>query len=414
MQLGQAKTTACLVKAIKGREATNFMTKSDNHPGPVRDAILNLQASKIRAISREGMTRDDIVPLWFGEPNFPTPKFICDAAAEALASGHTFYTENRGIPPLRSTLSNYMSNLYGVDVGEDWITTTVAAMNGIMLVMEAIVDPGDNVVIVEPLWPNCRETVAIMGGEPRAVELDEEGGKWHLDLEKLFSACDERTRAIFINSPGNPTGWVMSAEQQQAVLDFCREKRIWVLADEVYARLIFDRPYAPSFVEIAEPEDPVIAFNSFSKSWSMTGWRLGWLTAPPSMGEVFEKLNEYNISGPTTFVQHAAIVAIRDGESFVEETVEGYRRGRDLVYQRLSGMDRVRLAFPEAAFYAFFRVDGITDSLAFAREILDKTGVGLAPGAAFGESGEGYLRLCFAATPDTLSDALDRLESLLG
>ncbi|MBT7747875.1 MAG: pyridoxal phosphate-dependent aminotransferase [Alphaproteobacteria bacterium] len=389
------------------------MTTSDNLPAPVRDAIHNLQASKIRAISREGMNRDDVLPLWFGEPNFPTPKFICDAAAEALAAGHTFYTENRGIPPLRSTLSGYMSNLYGVDVAEDRITTTVAAMNGIMLVMEAIVDPGDNVVIVAPLWPNCRETVAIMGGEPRAVDLVEVDGKWQLDLERLFAACDERTRAIFVNSPGNPTGWVMSVEQQQAVLEFCRKKRIWLLADEVYARLIFDRPYAPSFIEIAEPEDPVIAFNSFSKSWAMTGWRLGWLTAPPSMGEVFEKLNEYNISGPTTFVQHAAIVAIRDGEDFVKQTVEGYRQGRDLVYQRLSGMDRVHLPFPEAAFYAFFRVDGVEDSLELARKILNETGVGLAPGAAFGQSGEGYLRLCFAATPDIFSSAMDRLEPIL-
>jgi len=389
------------------------MTTSDNLPAPVRDAIHNLQASKIRAISREGMNRDDVLPLWFGEPNFPTPKFICDAAAEALAAGHTFYTENRGIPPLRSTLSGYMSNLYGVDVAEDRITTTVAAMNGIMLVMEAIVDPGDNVVIVAPLWPNCRETVAIMGGEPRAVDLVEVDGKWQLDLERLFAACDERTRAIFVNSPGNPTGWVMSVEQQQAVLEFCRKKRIWLLADEVYARLIFDRPYAPSFIEIAEPEDPVIAFNSFSKSWAMTGWRLGWLTAPPSMGEVFEKLNEYNISGPTTFVQHAAIVAIRDGEDFVKQTVEGYRQGRDLVYQRLSGMDRVHLPFPEAAFYAFFRVDGVEDSLELARKILNETGVGLAPGAAFGQSGEGYLRLRFAATPDILSSAMDRLEPIL-
>jgi aspartate aminotransferase len=394
-------------------EIREIMNSPDNLPAPVRASIKDLQASKIRAISREGMTRENIIPLWFGEPNFPTPKFICDAAADALAAGHTFYTENRGIPPLRTALSDYMSNLYGVPVKEDRITTTVAAMNGIMLVMEAIVDPGDNVIIVEPLWPNCRETVSIMGGEPRGVELREINGKWQLDLDALFDACDDRTRAIFVNSPGNPTGWVMPSEQQQAVLEFCRQRRIWLLADEVYARLIFDRPYAPSFIEISTPEDPVIAFNSFSKSWAMTGWRLGWVTAPASFGELLEKLNEYNISGATTFVQHAAVVAIRDGEDFIKETVEGYRRGRDLVYQRLSGMGRVHLAFPEAAFYAFFRVDGVEDSLSFAHEILDETGVGLAPGSAFGPSGESYLRLCFAATPDALSEAMDRLEPLL-
>jgi len=382
-------------------------------PAPVRPAIQNLRSSQIRTISHSAMGRDDVIPLWFGEPDQPTPKFICDAAAEALAGGKTFYTENRGIPPLRSVLSDYMTNLYGVPVAEDRISVTVAAMNAIMLVMQSIVGPGDNIVIVEPLWPNCRETVAIMDGEPRAVQLIEKDGRWHLDLDQLFDACDARTKGIFLNSPGNPTGWVMPREQQQAVLDFCRERRIWVIADEVYARLIYDRPYAPSFIELAEPEDPVIAINSFSKTWSMTGWRLGWLTGPPSMGPVFAELNEYNVAGPTTFVQHAAVVAVRDGEEFVEQTRERYRLGRDLVYQRLSSMGRVKLMYPEAAFYAFFGVDGVSNSLEYAREILQETNVGVAPGSAFGEAGEGHLRICFASSTELLSQAMDRLEPFL-
>jgi len=389
------------------------MDTAVTHPGPIRPAIQNLRSSQIRTISHSAMGRDDVIPLWFGEPDRPTPKFICDAAAEALAKGQTFYTENRGIPPLRTVLSDYMTNLYGVPVAEDRITVTVAAMNAIMMVMQAIVDPGDNVVIVEPLWPNCRETVAVMDGEPRLVQLEEKDGRWQLDLDRLFDACDDRTRGIFLNSPGNPTGWVMPREQQQAVLDFCRERRIWVIADEVYARLIYDRPYAPSFIELAEPGDPVIAVNSFSKTWSMTGWRLGWLTAPPGIGNIFAELNEYNVAGPTTFVQHAAVVAVRDGEDFVEETRERYRLSRDLVFQRLTSMSRVKLSFPEAAFYAFFSVDGMTNSLEFAREILKDTNVGVAPGSAFGEAGEGHLRICFASSTDVLSDAMDRLEPFL-
>jgi len=380
------------------------------YPAPIRRAIRTLRSSQIRTVSHEAMGRDDVIPLWFGEPDQPTPKFICDAAAEALGAGRTFYTENRGIPPLRSVLSEYMTNLYSVPVEEDRITVTVAAMNAIMMVMQSIVEPGDNVIVVEPLWPNCRETVAVMDGEPRLIQLDEVDGRWQLDLDRLFDACDERTKAIFVNSPGNPTGWVMPQEQQQAMLEFCRKKRIWIIADEVYARLIYDRPYAPSFVEIAEPEDPVIAVNSFSKTWSMTGWRLGWLTAPPSLGPVFAELNEYNVAGATTFVQHAGVVAVRDGEDFVEKTRERYRIGRDLVYQRLSSMGRVRLSFPEAAFYAFFGVDGMTNSLEYCQQILRETNVGIAPGSAFGDAGEGHLRVCFASSPENLSEAMDRLE----
>jgi aspartate/methionine/tyrosine aminotransferase len=389
------------------------MDSAATYPAPVRRAIRHLRSSQIRAISHSAMGRDDVLALWFGEPDQPTPKFICDAAAEALGAGHTFYTENRGIPPLRSVLSDYMTTLYGAPVTEDRITVTVAAMNAIMMIMQAIVEPGDNVVIVEPLWPNCRETVAIMDGEPRLVQLEDKDGRWQLDLDRLFDACDDRTKGIFINSPGNPTGWVMPREQQRAVLDFCRERGIWIIADEVYARLIYDRPYAPSFIELAEPEDPVIVVNSFSKTWSMTGWRLGWLTAPPSIGPVFAELNEYNVAGPTTFVQHAGVVAVRDGEDFVEQTRERYRLGRDLVYQRLSSMSRVRLSNPEAAFYAFFGVDGMTNSLDFARQILKETNVGVAPGSAFGDAGEGHLRICFASSTELLSNAMDRLEPFL-
>jgi aspartate/methionine/tyrosine aminotransferase len=229
-------------------------------------------------------------------------------------------------------------------------------------------------------------------------------------MNDIAAACDDRTRAIYVNSPGNPTGWVMESDQQRELLDFARERDIYVVSDEVYVRLIYDRPRAPSFLDLAEPEDRVIVVNSFSKTWSMTGWRLGWLIHPPVLGPVFSKLNEFNVASPTTFVQHAGVVAMRNGEPFVAEMVERYRRNRDLVFQRLAGMPRVRLARPEGAFYAFFAVDGMTDSVAYAKQLIAETGVGMAPGRAFGESGEGWLRLCFAAEAATLSMAMDRLE----
>lgn len=380
----------------------------------IRAAITDLDHSLIRAVSDAHMDRDGLIKLWFGEPDTPTPEFIKRAAERALTENHVFYAQNRGIPPLLETISGYATRLHGHDIPTSRLTVTASGMNAIMLVSQALIDPGDNMVVVGPIWPNCRETVHVMGGETRSVllSLGEDGG-WHFDLDAVLDACDDRTRGVFVNSPGNPTGWVMTAEEQSALLDACRERGIFVIADEVYIRLAYEADRAPSFLDIAGPGDPVIVINSFSKSWAMTGWRLGWLTHPEGLGDVFAKLNEFNIAGPTTFVQHAGITAIRDGEDFVRALAERYHRNRDVVYQRLSGMKRVRLPRPDGAFYAFFAVDGMTDSVAFAHEVIEKAGVGLAPGRAFGPDGEGWMRLCFAAETNTLSRALDRLEKIL-
>ena len=381
---------------------------------PMRPEIERLGESLIRDVAEANIGRTDVIALWFGEPDTPTPDFIKRAAVRALEANHVFYTQNRGIPPLREAIAGYASRLHGRPIGAERITVTASGMSAIMLTSQLIVAPGDNVVAVGPIWPNCVETVHVMGGETRIVPLDAvEGGGWRLDLDRLLDACDGRTVAVMVNSPSNPTGWVMTAGEQRALLEECRARGIYVVADEVYVRLAFDAARAPSFLDIAEPEDRVLVINSFSKSWSMTGWRLGWLTHDAALGGAFAKLNEYNLASPTTFVQHAGITAIEEGDRFVESLVERYRRNRDLVVQRLGAMRRVRLPRPDGAFYAFFAVDGVTDSLGFAHELIETAGVGLAPGRAFGEAGEGRLRLCFAAEADTLSRALDRLEPRL-
>ena len=360
------------------------------------------------------MGRDGLIALWFGEPDTGTPDFIKKAAMMALYDDHVFYAQNRGIPQLRDAISTYVSALHQRPFGVDRFTVTGSGMNAIMLASQALIDAGDNMVTVGPVWPNCRETVHVMAGETRLVSLQpDEAGRWTLDLDEVLAACDDRTRGIFVNSPGNPTGWVMPREQQEELLIAARERGLFIVADEVYVRLAYDMPHAPSFLDIADEDDAVIVVNSFSKSWSMTGWRLGWLTHPPALGDVFAKLNEFNIASPTTFVQHAGVVAITEGEEFVQSLVEQYRHNRDLVFQRLAAMPRVRLSRPEAAFYAFFAVDGMTESVSFAHELIEKTGVGLAPGRAFGPEGEGWMRLCFAAEADTLSQAMDRLEPAL-
>jgi aspartate/methionine/tyrosine aminotransferase len=306
-----------------------------------------------------------------------------------------------------------MTGLYQRPIDSDRVAVTASGMSATNLMQQVLTNPGDNVVVTAPVWPNLIETVRVMGGEPRFAWLQFGNQGWSLDLEQMFSMVDERTRAILINSPSNPTGWVMSLEEMAEVLDFCRARGIWVLSDEVYARMVFDRQAAPSFLEIAEPDDRLVVVNSFSKSWCMTGWRLGWLTAPPALMPTLEKMIEFHYSCPAHFSQVAGITAVREGEDFVVETVARYKQARDLVIDRLQALPKVRVHRPDGAFYAFFAVDGMTDSLATCKEILAATHVGLAPGAAFGDKGEGFIRLCFASTLDRLDNAMDRLEPYL-
>jgi aspartate/methionine/tyrosine aminotransferase len=286
-------------------------------------------------------------------------------------------------------------------------------MHGIMLAMQALIDPGDEVAVVAPVWPNVFAAAKVMGGVPREVAMTLGAEGWTLDLERLFAACGPRTRMIFLNSPGNPTGWTISREDMARVLDFARSRGLWVVSDEVYARLTYTGRPAPSMLEVAGPEDRVIVVNSFSKNWAMTGWRLGWLTAPAFLGPHLEKLVQFSTSGTAGFVQMAGLAAIEQGEPFVAEMVERCRQGREIACSALETLPRVRLVRPDAAFYAFFAVEGTTDDVALAKRIIDEAGVGLAPGSAFGEAGRGFLRLCFASAPDTLNRAMDRLLPVL-
>lgn len=374
----------------------------------------DLTESPISDVANTVFGDPDVVPMWFGESDLVTPDFVRDAAAQGLQSGETFYTWQRGTPDFRAALSAYTERLYKIECPPDRLSLTTGGMQSILLSCQLLVDPGDNVVIVSPIWPNITSAVKLVGGEPRYVALDREAdGRWKLDMQKIFDSVDDRTRAIFVNSPGNPTGWVMTSEEQQTLLDFVRKRGLWIMADEVYARLIYTRPVAPSFLEIATPEDPVLVLNSFSKPWAMTGWRLGWLTHPAALGDQIAKLVQINTSGVPAFLQRGAIAALEKGDDFVTQMVERCRSGGELVFQRLSGLPRVTISRPEAAFYSFFSVDGIDDTMAFCKKLAKEYKVGLAPGEAFAAGGQGNIRLCFASGAERLSKGLDRIESAI-
>jgi len=386
-------------------------------PASLSGATAGLPETPISEVAMTVFGDPDVVPLWFGESDLVTPDFVRDAAARGLQAGDTFYTWQRGIPELRSALSAYTERLYRIKCPVERLTVTTGGMQAILLTCQLLLDPGDNIVIVSPIWPNITSATKLVGGVPRYVALDRTPtGGWKLDLQKVFDAVDDRTRAIFVNSPGNPTGWTMTSEEQAALLDFARKRGVWIMADEVYARLIYTtrpdgRQVAPSFLELAGPDDPVIVLNSFSKPWAMTGWRLGWLTHPAALGDQFAKLVQINTSGVPAFLQKGAVAALEKGDAFVGEMVERCRSGGELVFQRLSALPKVRIARPDAAFYAFFSVDGVDDTLAFCKTLAKQYKVGLAPGEAFGPGGQGNVRLCFASSAERLSKGLDRIEA---
>lgn len=378
---------------------------------PVRPSIVALEDSQIIDVWRMGFSVPGVIGLWAGESDLPTPSFIADSAAEALREGRTFYIQNRGVPELRQSLAAYLARLYGTTIADDRIAITGSGMNAVMLVMQALVEPGDNIVVIAPSWPNVMRAAQICNAEVRMVALNSSDAGWSLGLDELFSACDGRTRAIYYASPGNPTGWMLEAEQMEALLGFARARNIAILADEVYHRLVYDRAVAPSILEIAQPEDPVYVVNSFSKAWAMTGWRLGWMIYPAGVMAEIEKLIQFNTSGGQAFLQMGAKAALDQGEDFVRDFVARCKQGRALVNARLSAMNRVRIVPNEASFYTMFSVEGVEDTFTLCKRAVVEARVGLAPGIAFGGGAEGQIRLCYARSDAQLNEAMDRLET---
>ncbi len=379
----------------------------------IRAEAKGLPESGLVSIFAYGQRNADVIPLWAGEGDLPTPDFICDAAAEALRAGHTFYTHQRGIPDLREALAGYTSSLYGMPFEAEQFFVTTGAMQAINVAIRMTTGAGDHVVIPTPAWPNFAAATEMVGATPRYVPMDLTPDGWRLDLDRLFDACRENVSALVINSPANPTGWSATASELKAILEMARTRGIWIIADEIYGRFYYDGDLAPSFLAWREPDDRLLFVNTFSKNWAMTGWRLGWLQAPPALGQIIENLVQYKSMGVATALQWAGVAAIRDGESFVRSQIKRATEGREIVCDALSSVERAVFSKPDGAFYLLFRIDGYEDSMKTAMQIIDEASVGLAPGSAFGPGGEGHFRICFANSPDRLRKAMDRLTAWL-
>jgi aspartate/methionine/tyrosine aminotransferase len=378
----------------------------------MRQAIHDLQASKIREVANAGLGRDDVLAFWFGESDEVTPEPVRRAAIESLQRGETFYAHNLGLPELRSAVARYTSALHpAVDASR--IAITSGGVNALMLAVQALVDAGDEVVAITPVWPNLVAQPAIMGADVRCVALRPVDGAWTLDLDALRDAVTPRTRLLIVNAPNNPTGWTLTRDEQRAILDHCRVTGTWILADEVYERLYFEptaNGCAPSFLDLAAPEDRLVVAHSFSKSFLMTGWRLGWLVVPPSLIEGIGKLIEFNTSCASVFTQRAGIAALAHGDEITPRVVAHLKACRDVLVPLLADLPGVQVAPARGGMYAFFRLEGFGDSLDVAKRLVAEAGLGLAPGDAFGPEAGGWLRWCFASRdPQRLVHGVERL-----
>ena len=381
----------------------------------MRSTIENLSASRIREVANAGLGRSDVLAFWFGESDEVTPLAVREAAAASLMQGETFYSHNLGLPALREGLATYTSALHR-PVGVDRIAVTSAGVTALMIAMQMLAGAGDEVVVVVPVWPNLTAQPTILGANVKRVALAPGAdGAWALDLQALLDAVTPATRVLLVNAPNNPTGWSLTRAEQQAILDHCRKTGTWIVADEVYERVWFGAEQAaPSFLDIAEPAERLVIAQSFSKTFLMTGWRLGWLVLPPGHLDAVGKLIEFNSSCAPVFVQRGALAALAIEADFVPGLVDRLRHGRDLLVGGLRQLPGVRVALPQGGMYAFFQVAGQDDSLSYAKRLVTAHGLGLAPGVAFGPEAEGWLRWCFAARdPARLAAGLARLKAAL-
>lgn len=375
----------------------------------LRPEAVGAPESGIVEVMNYGRNRQGMIPLWAGEGDLPTPPFIVEAATRSLAAGETFYTWQRGIPDLREALARYHERVFGQPFASERFFVTQSGMHAVQIAVRILAGTGDEIMLLGPAWPNFAAAIGVGGATSVTVPMRFTLEGWKLDPERIEAAITPRTRALIVNTPSNPTGWTASHEELAVLLDIARRHGIWIIADEIYTRFVYEGVRAPSFRDLRTPQDRILFVDTFSKNWAMTGWRLGWMEAPPELGQIIENLIQYSGSGVATFLQRAGVAALDRGEGFVEHMIGRARRGRQILCEALAGTGRVQFAPVQGAFYLFFKVDGKPDVRRLGLEIVDEANVGMAPGTAFGPGGEGFMRACFLSSPERITEAAGRL-----
>lgn len=407
------------LKARAVPQASEATAEARDFRRDLRPEALGSPESGIVEIFNYGRNRQGLIPLWVGEGDLPTPAFISDAAARSFSAGETFYTYQKGTPELRDAIATYMTRHYGGPFADGTVPfaphrfhVSAGGMHALQMAIRMVAGPNDEVLVPTPAWPNFRGAIMVAGAEAIDVPLTFAGNgteaRWSLDLDRIAAAVTSRTRALVVNSPSNPTGWTAGAADLVALLDLSRRFGFWIIADEIYGRLFYGAERAPSFHDIMAQDDRVMFVQTFSKNWAMTGWRIGWLEAPPELGSIIENLMQYSTSGVAVPMQRAAIVALDQGEDTVRIQIDRARRSRDILCAALTRSGRVHMAVPEGAFYVYCRIEGFSDSRALAFRLVDEAGLGVAPGSAFGTGGETFIRLCFARDPDSMGEVAER------
>ena len=390
------------------------MTATTSRPHTIRRELTDVPESPLVQIATLAESMPGAIKLCYGESDLPTPAFIVEAAHQAAVEGHTFYTHTAGYRELRAAISAKVHELHGVAYDETEIMTSVGASMAIYAAIRACIGTGDNAIIVTPAYAIYANGVTMCGGEPRFAPLSRTNDGYRLDIDRLDAAIDAHTKMLIVNSPSNPTGFMLSIDEQRQLAALAERRGLRILADEVYERITYGTSVAPSFARVVENKETLIVANGFSKTYCMTGWRLGWAQSSAETIRAMTTGVEFMTSNASAPVQRAGIIALRDGEGFVAELRSHFAARRRQVVEALSEIDGVRVAAPSGSFFAFFTVDGVSDSAAFALQLLRERGVALAPGSAFGPGGESALRLCFASTERIIEESLDRLrESLL-
>lgn len=378
-------------------------------------ASRNALPSGIRRMFELAGKYSDTINLTLGEPGFVTPRHIIEAGIKGLEAGKTKYTPNAGIKVLRDAIAYKLEKENGIKCNPDKnLIVTAGATQALMLAMVTLVDPGDEVIIQGPNWPDYKGQIDMVNGKTVYARVDESNG-FKMTADVIEPLITERTKLIIINSPSNPTGGILEYHELKEIAELVKKYKVFVISDEPYEKLVYDGFYQHSLATFEGLEDHVLTINSFSKTYAMTGFRVGYICANEMIIDNLIKLHENMVASVPEPMQLAAVEAIYNGSKDVEEMVRYYDRNRHLTVDGLNGINGFNCLWPKGAFYAFPSIKdfGMT-SVEAAEYILEKTHVVTAPGSAFGPDGEGYIRICYASKYEDISEALRRMREAFG